>query len=111
MESDRRFARMRVPVERVAEVRALLKRSPTGTPTPTEQSLIEIAVNDVKRQVIDAAHYPAPMCRDCADNDGTCEHTGLPCDPFERALLRLRQDSARIVAERSAWAAKEGGPR
>ena len=27
---------------------------------------------------------PRPLCRDCADNDGTCPNDGLPCNPKER---------------------------
>ncbi len=25
------------------------------------------------------------MCRDCADHDGTCPHTGEPCEPVDKA--------------------------
>ena len=38
------------------------------------------------------------ICRDCADNDGTCPHSGKPCDPNEskqaswRGLPDLRDD-------------------
>ena len=34
---------------------------------------------------------PTPMCRDCADGNGVCHLSGLPCDPQERALEQVRR--------------------
>ena len=36
-----------------------------------------------------------PRCRDCADGDGVCEHTGLPCDPM-RARKAIRHVLERV---------------
>lgn len=36
-----------------------------------------------------------PRCRDCADNDGMCEHSGLPCDPV-RARKAIRHVLERV---------------
>lgn len=47
----------------------------------------------LKHSVISAAYQPRPMCRDCADRDGTC-HDGSPCDPLADALLRIRKWAA-----------------
>lgn len=44
----------------------------------------------LRHQVIQAAYKPGPMCRDCADRDGTCSD-GTKCDPFEAALDVLRE--------------------
>ncbi|WP_024516974.1 hypothetical protein [Bradyrhizobium sp. Tv2a-2] len=33
---------------------------------------------------------PEPRCRDCADFNGRCQGDGLPCEPQERALKRVR---------------------
>lgn len=46
----------------------------------------------VKMEVIKAAYKPGPICRDCADENGTCPSTGKPCDPYEAALDRLRRE-------------------
>lgn len=43
----------------------------------------------LRHRVIQAAYKPGPMCRDCADRDGTC-YDGTKCDPFEAALDTLR---------------------
>lgn len=34
---------------------------------------------------------PIPACRDCADTDGICPNSGLPCDPQDRALEQIRR--------------------
>ncbi|WP_269581876.1 hypothetical protein [Roseibium sp. Sym1] len=34
---------------------------------------------------------PSPMCRDCADENGTCPYSGYPCDPQEEALARVKE--------------------
>ena len=42
----------------------------------------------------DAIIPHGPRCRDCADADGTCPHSGLPCDPTDAAIelvKRLRE--------------------
>lgn len=36
-----------------------------------------------------------PRCRDCADNDGVCERSGLPCDPA-RARKAIRYVLTRV---------------
>lgn len=28
-------------------------------------------------------------CRDCADNDGVCPHSGLPCDAPDKAIRHV----------------------
>lgn len=68
----------------------------------------------VRREVIEAAHRPGPMCRDCADarvRQGVphgprpgpvCPHSGLPCDPYEAALETLRRGSDDAAAEERA---------
>jgi hypothetical protein len=38
-----------------------------------------------------------PRCRDCADEDGTCPNSGLPCDPQEAAEKRIALIHARIA--------------
>lgn len=42
-----------------------------------------------------------PRCRDCADEDGRCPHTGLSCDPQEAAeerIVRVRAEVERLQA-------------
>lgn len=46
-------------------------------------------LRNYQHEVIQAAYRPRPMCRDCADRDGTC-YDGKKCDPFEAALDTLR---------------------
>ncbi|WP_024516778.1 hypothetical protein [Bradyrhizobium sp. Tv2a-2] len=40
---------------------------------------------------------PEPRCRDCADFNGKCQGNGLPCDPQERALERVKQLRAQLA--------------
>jgi len=42
---------------------------------------------------------PRPMCRDCADEDGTCPHGGLECD-----MRGLIKDARAIIAESTSSA-------
>lgn len=42
---------------------------------------------------------PSPRCRDCADEDGTCPTSKLPCDPQEKALHQIRKLKERSRAE------------
>jgi hypothetical protein len=35
--------------------------------------------------------YNNRMCRDCADGNGTCENTGLPCDPTDEIIARYNR--------------------
>jgi hypothetical protein len=44
---------------------------------------------------------PEPRCRDCADFDGRCQGDGLPCDPQERALERVKL--LRAVPQSVVW--------
>jgi len=39
-----------------------------------------------------------PRCRDCADNFGICENTGLPCDPQKAAEEKVKRLHARLRA-------------
>lgn len=41
------------------------------------------------REALDGG--PSPMCRDCADGNGTCENDGLPCDPHQRSIEQIRR--------------------
>jgi hypothetical protein len=43
------------------------------------------------RKIVDAVIGPTPMCRDCADEDGTCPASGEPCDPTEQVIWRYRR--------------------
>lgn len=50
------------------------------------------------RKIVDAVLEPHkhPMCRDCADENGTCPSSGLPCDPTEEVIevfKRLKQST------------------
>lgn len=56
--------------------------APSSAPVASE-------VQALRHRVIEAAYRPSPMCRDCADRDGTC-YDGTKCDPFEAALDVLR---------------------
>lgn len=67
------------------------KRRTSGVRSSTEA----MTANQVRHQVIRAAHKPSPMCRDCADRDGTC-HDGTKCDPFEAALDVLRAHASGV---------------
>lgn len=49
------------------------------------------------RKIVDAVLEPSkhPICRDCADGDGTCDIDNLPCDPTDRVIevfRRLKQE-------------------
>jgi hypothetical protein len=51
------------------------------------------------RVIIDGVIGPRPMCRDCADEAGTCPtRDGLPCDPSEEVVERFRRLTARAEA-------------
>ncbi len=52
-----------------------------------------------------------PLCRDCADHDGTCPNDGLPCDPRAPltkahipAMLRLFRLPVETAGSRMPWA-------
>lgn len=40
-------------------------------------------------------------CRDCADNVGTCEHSGLPCDPQKAAEAKVKRMHAELALLRA----------
>jgi hypothetical protein len=42
---------------------------------------------------------PRPLCRDCADNDGTCPDDGLPCDPKARHTCDKHASSGRPLTD------------
>src|SRR5690349_5739930 len=44
---------------------------------PAVSEAERIALLDKVEQVLSRRF---PICRDCADNDGICENSGLPCD-------------------------------
>lgn len=50
----------------------------------TEHTQAQASEREALRIAIDAlailSRRPRPMCRDCADENGTCPGTGLPCD-------------------------------
>jgi len=44
-----------------------------------------------------------PMCRDCADNNGMCPHSGEPCDPeMSRDEHWKRKIIGAMVAQKGA---------
>ena len=43
-----------------------------------------------------------PRCRDCADENGRCPHSGFPCDPQEEAEERIRKMFAASSTEPAA---------
>jgi hypothetical protein len=53
------------------------------------------------KQVVDFVLH-GPMCRDCADADGVCERSGLPCDQM------LARRAVRYVIERINYAIAHG---
>lgn len=59
----------------------------------------------IRHEVIQAAYVPSPMCRDCADHDGRCPHSGELCDPYEAVLEYLRKRAAMqsVVNAARAW--------
>jgi hypothetical protein len=49
-----------------------------------------------------------PRCRDCADHDGTCPHSSLPCDPTAAAIATaLAAESRASKAEAEAATLRE----
>lgn len=50
-------------------------RAPVGAETVAPEAL-KMAIDAL--EILD--RRPRPMCRDCADEDGTCPSSGLPCD-------------------------------
>lgn len=45
---------------------------------------------------------PKPLCRDCADEHGTCPGDKLPCDPQERALKQIADLRGQVETMRTA---------
>lgn len=54
--------------------------------TAAEHALVE-ARHDLNR--IYAALPKRPRCHECADNDGTCPHSGTPCDPTDEVIAAV----------------------
>jgi hypothetical protein len=49
-------------------------------------------------KIVDAVIEPGPMCRDCADFDGTCQGGEAPCDPTEHVIWKFKRIEAALAA-------------
>ena len=103
--------------ESIFRLRDALLTVPSESGTPADTALISAsdfrllseserygAYAELRQRVVKAAYRPSPMCRDCADRDGTC-YDGTKCDPFEAALdtLRAAPSASTAIAPAEAY--------
>ena len=68
----------------------------------------ELEIFQLKRSITNAVLPAEPMCRDCADNAGTCPNRNdLPCDSFDRSMIILEQ--LKELKKHTSWHPAEFG--
>lgn len=69
----------------------VVPRSSAETSEQKPVKAADVIFGDLKQLWEALEGGPKPRCRDCADSDGNCPSDGLPCEPHDRALERIKR--------------------